>query len=131
RLDRLALIPLKKAVQEAQELEPKRRLNALVARLEGRATGPIARVRRAVEVVEWIGTPEAKALLEHWGQGAPEARLTHEARRALARWSASPELPFVAAASGSRVDLAGDPLPTGAAVRLGSTRWRAGTGHGG
>ena len=38
-----------------------------------------------VEAVEWIGTPDAVKLLEAWAGGAADARLTDEAKAALAR----------------------------------------------
>jgi hypothetical protein len=40
---------------------------------------------RAVEVLEWIGTPEARKVLEALATGAPAARLTREARASLGR----------------------------------------------
>jgi hypothetical protein len=40
---------------------------------------------RAVAVLEHIGTPEAKQLLVNLSEGAPEARLTREAKAALGR----------------------------------------------
>ena len=40
---------------------------------------------RAVAVLEQIGTPEAKQLLLNLSEGAPEARLTREAKAALGR----------------------------------------------
>jgi hypothetical protein len=39
---------------------------------------------RAVEVLDAIGTPAARALLTRWASGDPAAVLTTEARRALA-----------------------------------------------
>ncbi|OWK37966.1 WD40 repeat domain-containing protein [Fimbriiglobus ruber] len=47
-------------------------------------------VIRAVEAVEWIGTPDAVRLLRAWADGAPGALLTTEAQAALRRVQASP-----------------------------------------
>ena len=44
---------------------------------------------RAVEVLERSRTPEAKALLERLSAGAPEARLTQDAKAALERLAPS------------------------------------------
>jgi hypothetical protein len=41
---------------------------------------------RAVEVLERIGNRAARTLLTKLAEGAPEARLTQEARKALARF---------------------------------------------
>jgi hypothetical protein len=43
------------------------------------------RVTRTVEVLEWIGTPEARQLLDMLAQGAPEAQPTQEAKASLQR----------------------------------------------
>ena len=40
---------------------------------------------RAVEVLERIGTPEARQVLAKLADGAPEARLTQEAKASLQR----------------------------------------------
>jgi hypothetical protein len=42
-------------------------------------------VLRALETMEFIGTPEARQVLERWAGGAPGARETEEAKAALAR----------------------------------------------
>ena len=47
-----------------------------------------ARALRAVEVLEHVGTAEAKRVLETLAAGAAEARLTQEARASLRRLDA-------------------------------------------
>jgi WD40 repeat protein len=122
RLDWQAAPALRKAVEAGGTLELKRRLEQLIARTEGPLTGTNLRRHRAVEVVEWLGTTEAKALLERWGQGAPASRLTVEANKALKRWDARPQVNTQD--KRPTTDAQGDPLPAGAILRLGSTRWR-------
>jgi WD40 repeat protein len=46
------------------------------------------RTGRAVQALEYAGGPEARGLLEELARGAPEARLTQEARAALRRLAA-------------------------------------------
>lgn len=125
-LDWQAAPALRKAVQTAGTLELKRRLEQLIGRAEGPLTGTNLRWHRAVEVVEWIGTAEAKAVLERWSQGAAASPLSEEASKALKRWDARirVDLPD----KRPTVDAQGDPLPAGAILRLGSTRWRLGSG---
>jgi hypothetical protein len=48
------------------------------------------RTLRALEVLEYIGTPEAPTILESLAKGAPEARLTEEARLSLDRLAKRP-----------------------------------------
>jgi hypothetical protein len=64
--------------------EAKRRLAGLLTRLDAPLPGRV-RLIRAVEVVEGIGTPEAKALLEAWAGGSAGATLAVEAKAALGR----------------------------------------------
>ena len=67
-------------------LEKRRRLELLLRRIEEQSlTTEELRALRAVEVLERIGSPEALAILEHVATGAPGARLTYDARRALIR----------------------------------------------
>jgi hypothetical protein len=48
--------------------------------LEAQETAPESlRAVRAVEVLEWIATPNARRLLDELAKGADDARLTREA----------------------------------------------------
>jgi hypothetical protein len=49
------------------------------------------RALRAVAVLEQIGTPEARQVLEVLRQGPAEARLTREAKAALTRLARRPD----------------------------------------
>jgi WD40 repeat protein len=72
------------ALARAPSLEARRRLEKLLGYIQA-PTPPPPRLRelRAVEILEHIGTPEARRLLDALAGGAPEARLTREARAAL------------------------------------------------
>jgi WD40 repeat protein len=77
---------LRRFLAGSPSLEAKRRAEALLDRV----TGPVTdleqlRALRAVEVLERIGTPAARQVLEALGAGAQEARLTREARASLER----------------------------------------------
>jgi WD40 repeat protein len=129
RYDAQALAALRKAAQGNLNLEAKRRVNLLLARLVNPLAGVPLRNHRAVELVEEVGTPWAKELLDQWSRGPPDDRLTQEAKQALGRWDARvSEAP--AAALLSRPAPSDEPIPSGARLRLGSTRWLAGGGEG-
>jgi WD40 repeat protein len=49
------------------------------------AGAPVRRAARAVQALEYAGTPEARQLLGELAKGDPDARLTAESRAALAR----------------------------------------------
>jgi hypothetical protein len=76
------------ALEKVSSAEARQRLNEFLRS----APGPwplldaedLRRVR-AVEVLEAIGTPEARRLLNSLAEGDPYARLIHEARTALGR----------------------------------------------
>jgi len=77
---------LKKALDGKPAVEMRRRLEYLLERLRGSGeSGERLRQARALEVLEAIRTPEARALLEELSKGAAEAWLTREAKTALAR----------------------------------------------
>lgn len=73
------------ALQESPSAEAKARLNRLLKALDTLPPDHLRRLR-AVEVLERIGSAEAKALLADIAQGAAGARLTIEAKASLARW---------------------------------------------
>jgi WD40 repeat protein len=77
---------LRLALERKPSHEVRRRLNRVVTALAARRQGPDGlRLLRAVEVLERLGTPQARRLLERLAGGAPSARLTKEARASLAR----------------------------------------------
>ncbi|HMC65359.1 MAG TPA: hypothetical protein VKI65_10515 [Gemmataceae bacterium] len=79
------------ALQEALAGQPSEEVRRQADRLLANMRGPSAktslklRALRAIEVLEHIGTPEAQALLKDLAKGAPEARLTQEAKASLER----------------------------------------------
>jgi hypothetical protein len=79
-------VALRRGLKDAESLEMKRRLEALLDKFE-RHELPFETLRelRAVEMLEHLGTPPARQLLETLAHGAADARLTQEAKAALAR----------------------------------------------
>jgi RNA polymerase sigma factor (sigma-70 family) len=76
---------LRKALTGTPSAELKQRVQHL---LDGQRAGPgPAQIRqtRALEVLEGMGTPEARKLLEELAKGAPGAALTEESKGALQR----------------------------------------------
>jgi hypothetical protein len=86
KLGEVALPALRQALAGGPPLEVKRRLEVLLEKMEGASLPPeLLRQVRAVEVLEGVGTPAARRLLERLAAGAPAARLTREAAAALRR----------------------------------------------
>jgi hypothetical protein len=82
---------LRQALQARPTLEVHRRLEALLNRITAEALSPEQlRQMRAVEVLEHLGTPEAQEVLSRLAEGAPEARLTREAKGSLQRLGRRP-----------------------------------------
>jgi WD40 repeat protein len=79
-----AVPSLQKALADGPALEVRRRLQHILGRLET-GTPETLRATRAVEALEWMGTPEATRLVAELATGAPGARLTEEAKGALGR----------------------------------------------
>jgi hypothetical protein len=75
---------LRRALEESESAEVKRRIGRLLGKFEALLPERLRQVR-AVEVLECIGTAPARHLLAEIAGGAGEARLTREARAALAR----------------------------------------------
>jgi RNA polymerase sigma factor (sigma-70 family) len=88
RLGERAEPGLRKALDSKLPLESRKRVEELLEGLRKVAASP-ERLRelRAVETLEHIGTPDARQVLQTLAEGAPEARLTREARAALDRLS--------------------------------------------
>ncbi len=86
KLGELAEATLQQTLTEKNSAEQRRRIENLLERLGGIEEDPERlRALRAVEVLEWVGTPAAQALLKRLAQGATTARLTEAARKALER----------------------------------------------
>jgi RNA polymerase sigma factor (sigma-70 family) len=82
----LAVPALQSALAGSPAEETRRRLQALLNRLAGGSpSAQTMRVIRAVEALEYIGTPDALHLLDRLAAGPAEARLTQEARAAAER----------------------------------------------
>ena len=90
--EHVAELSLRKALSAQQpSLEVRRRLERLVEKLEGPVTSPeTLRALRALEVLEHIGTAEARQVLAGLAQGAPAAHLTEEAKASLDRLGKRP-----------------------------------------
>jgi RNA polymerase sigma factor (sigma-70 family) len=78
---------LRRALKESPSAEVRRCVEALLAVPGAAPTGDTLRALRAVWVLELVGTPEARQLLEALAKGAAAARQTVEAKAALERLS--------------------------------------------
>jgi hypothetical protein len=77
---------LKQALTGTPPLEGRRRIERLLGKLAYPLKSPKAiRELRAVEVLEHIGTEQARQVLQALAKGAPGSRLTEEARASLER----------------------------------------------
>jgi RNA polymerase sigma factor (sigma-70 family) len=86
KLGELARPALRRALDGNPPPEARRRLEALLEKLHGLTLPPEAlRLVRAVELLEQMNTPEARALLERLAGGAAEAPLTRQAGASLQR----------------------------------------------
>jgi hypothetical protein len=77
---------LRRALENSASTEARRRIEQLLAKLDGYGTsGEPLRQARAIEVLEHAATPEARRLLQKLAEGAPGAWLTREAKAARER----------------------------------------------
>ena len=82
----LAEPSLRKTLENKPTLEVRKRVQGILDHLRGPVTQPeLLQALRGVAVLEDIGTSEARRLLQELAKGAPEARLTREAKAALRR----------------------------------------------
>jgi WD40 repeat protein len=86
KLGDLAVPALTRALGAEMSLETRRRVEQLLEKLTGVTLTPDqVRLTRALEVLERVGTPEARQVLETLRAGAPGALATREAEATLAR----------------------------------------------
>ena len=82
----VAAAALREVVAKSSSLEARRRAESLLREMRNAVTPPRQlQALRAVEVLEWIATKEARARLLELTKGAPDARLTREAAAACKR----------------------------------------------
>jgi WD40 repeat protein len=91
QLGKLVEPAVRKALEGRLAPEARRRLERLVETMgQTPLSGERLRPLRALEVLEQVGTPEARALLRGLAGGAPDAELTREAKAALERLGERP-----------------------------------------
>jgi RNA polymerase sigma factor (sigma-70 family) len=87
RLGEQAESALKKALKDTPSAEVRRRIEYLMERMQSSGeSGERLKQARALEVLEAMGTPEARALLDELAKGAANAWLTREAKAARERF---------------------------------------------
>jgi WD40 repeat protein len=81
---------LRAALDHKPSAEVRRRIEALLAALDAPPSGEVLRSLRAVRVLERVGTPRARRVLEALAGGESTHRVTAEAKAALGRLGAPP-----------------------------------------
>jgi WD40 repeat protein len=82
----LAEPALRQALEKGKPpLETRRRIEQILAKLPVPMDTATLQALRALEALEKIGTPEARAVIEQAARGAPSARVTQEAAAAVRR----------------------------------------------
>jgi hypothetical protein len=76
---------LRTALAGKPSAEVRRRVEAILAQLDPAKSPDRLRFLRSLEILEHIGTSDAQEVLQTLAAGAPEARLTQEAKGALMR----------------------------------------------
>jgi hypothetical protein len=84
---------LRKALDAGLPAEARRRVERTLAQLDPVNSPAVLRGPRAVEALEAVGTPEARAVVEVLAGGDPSARLTRDAKATLARLAKRPSTP--------------------------------------
>ncbi|HEY7330542.1 MAG TPA: hypothetical protein VH592_23075, partial [Gemmataceae bacterium] len=84
-LEETVAAELRQTLTRKPSLEVRRRVEALLERLDHPPTGAQLQTLRAIETLEHIGTPGARQILKTLTEGAPEGQTTREAKTALAR----------------------------------------------
>jgi RNA polymerase sigma factor (sigma-70 family) len=93
-LGELAESALRKALAGDPSLDLRQRLERLLDRLSSQMPGTEQlRELRALEALELVDSPEARQLIQTLAGGAPEARLTREAKSAMRRLARQPVTP--------------------------------------
>jgi WD40 repeat protein len=87
KMAELAEPALQARLADNPALEVKQRIERLLEKLRGPvAVAEQARALRALELLETIGGPEARSLLEKMAKGTPESRVTQRAKERLELW---------------------------------------------
>jgi dipeptidyl aminopeptidase/acylaminoacyl peptidase len=90
-MDRAADPLLRTALAKNPPAEVQQRLQRILDPLRGNGPGPEQlRLLRSIQVLEEIGTVQARGVLQNLAKGIPEADLTREAKAALERLAARP-----------------------------------------
>jgi RNA polymerase sigma factor (sigma-70 family) len=76
---------LRKKLAEKPSLEMRQRIRQVLSKLEPSSSSERLRALRAIQVLEYTRTAEAREHLQVLAKGIPEARLTREAKEALER----------------------------------------------
>ena len=93
RLGETAVPSLEKSLATKSSKEVRFRIRQILEKRKKALAPEEVRVIRAIEALERAGTAEARELLERLARGAPEARLTREAKSALANLAVAPRVP--------------------------------------
>jgi hypothetical protein len=87
KMAELAEPALQARLADNPALEVKQRIERLLEKLRGPvAVADQARALRSLELLETIGGPEARILLEKMAKGTPESRVTQRAKERLELW---------------------------------------------
>jgi WD40 repeat protein len=82
---------IRRALERMLSQEVRRNLEAILAAPQEVPRAPTLRTLRAIQVLERIGTQEARELLRMLANGPPDARLTKEAKASLERVTKQPQ----------------------------------------